>query len=67
MIETRMFETQKLAVQYMENSVTQRGLKLAYGVGNDMSGPFYTYQSRNVYSFKPNGIGNGIEYLGWKV
>ena len=63
MAATKYFDTRKAVQDYMTHEAAKRGIPLASGVGNDMSGPFYVADSRFVERFHPDGIGGPIEYL----
>ena len=66
-IETIRFESQREAHDYMEADVAKRGLRLASGVGNDMSGPFYRDKNAFLITYHPDGIGGDIKYLNFKA
>jgi len=50
-------------LDYMRLDAESKGNKLCYGVGNDMSTPYYTFKSVNAVNYWPNGIGKGLEFL----
>jgi len=63
MINTREFKSYKAMLDYMRLDAESKGNKLCYGVGNDMSTPYYTFKSVNAVNYWPNGIGKGLEFL----
>jgi len=52
------FDTSSEAIQFMKSvaRTLHDSEQLAYGVGNDMSYPFYTYRTGSQIDFHPNGI-----------
>lgn len=52
---------------YMVLQAAKRDRVLAYGVGNDMSGPYYTYQNSDTINFRADGINGPLEQLKFSI
>ena len=67
MIETLEFETEAGAHDYMTARAESKGKRLAYGEGNNMSGPFYMREGSWRYIWYPDGIRGSIFRIGFGV
>ena len=66
-IQSLEFYTEAAAHDYMTAASDSKGHTLAYGVGNDMSKPFYTRQNSWAYIWHPDGIRGPIFRIGFTV
>ena len=66
-LDTVNFETEAAAHDHMTERATAKGKRLAYGVGNDMSGPFYLRQNSWSYIWYPDGISGAVLRVGFSV
>ena len=66
-IKSLEFNTEAGAHDYMSEHAARKGHRLASGVGNDMSRPFYLRQNSWSYIWYPDGISGAVLRVGFSV